>query len=99
MLDQLAYVDRTNLAVNKMETATNELSYEEIMVGLQQDEELKNKLRVAIAQLTPRQVELIQLKFFEGLSYEQIAQRTSQSVKTAYNTVYDAIKMLRKILK
>jgi len=42
---------------------------------------------------------LIQLKFFEGLSYEQIADRTSQTVKTAYNTVYDAIKMLRKILK
>ncbi|QNK63635.1 sigma-70 family RNA polymerase sigma factor [Pedobacter sp. PAMC26386] len=98
MLDQLAYIDRTNIAVNKMEAA-NELSYEEIMIGVQQDEEIKNKLRVAIAQLTPRQVELIQLKFFEGLSYEQIAQRTSQTVKTAYNTVYDAIKMLRKILK
>jgi RNA polymerase sigma factor (sigma-70 family) len=101
MLDQLAYVDRTNLAVNKMGDgeAKNELSYEEIMIGLQQDEEIKNKLKVAIAQLTPRQFELIQLKFFEGLSYEQIADRTSQTVKTAYNTVYDAIKMLRKILK
>jgi RNA polymerase sigma factor (sigma-70 family) len=101
MLDQLAYIDRTNLAVNNMGNgeAKNECSYEEIIIGLQQDEEIKNKLRVAIAQLTPRQFELIQLKFFEGLSYEQIAERTSQTVKTAYNTVYDAIKMLRKILK
>jgi len=101
MLDQLAYIDRTNLAVNKMgnDEAKNELSYEDIIIGLQQDEEIKNKLRIAIAQLTPRQFELIQLKFFEGLSYEQIAERTSQTVKTAYNTVYDAIKVLRKILK
>lgn len=101
MLDQLAYIDRTNLAVHKMGNGEemNELSYEDIMIGLQQDEENKNKLRVAIAQLTPRQFELIQLKFFEGLSYEQIAERTSQTVKTAYNTIYDAIKMLRKILK
>jgi len=101
MLDQLAYIDRTNHALHQMgETGeSNELSYEEIMIGVQQDEELKNKLKIAIGQLTPRQFELIQLKFFEGLSYDQIAERTSQTVKTAYNTVYDAIKTLRKILK
>ena len=44
-------------------------------------------------------MELIQLKFFEGLTYEQIAERSSQTVKTAYNTIYDAIKMLKKLLK
>lgn len=101
MLDQLAYINKTNIAFNKMgnEGDWNELSYEEIIIKVQQDAELKEKLGQAIKQLTPRQIELIQLKFFEGLSYEQIAERTSQSIKTAYNTVYDAIKILRKILK
>ncbi|WEK20007.1 MAG: sigma-70 family RNA polymerase sigma factor [Candidatus Pedobacter colombiensis] len=101
ILDQLAYVDKMNTAMNKMgaEEEWAELSYEEIMIRLQQDDELKGKLRLAIKQLTPRQMELIQLKFFEGLTYEQIAERTSQTVKTAYNTIYDAIKTLKRLLK
>lgn len=101
MLDQLAYLDKTNTALVKMlaEADGNELSYEDILINVQQDDDLKQKLQLAIAQLTPRQMELIQLKFFEGLSYDQIAERTSQTVKTAYNTIYDAIKMLRKLLK
>lgn len=101
MLDQLAYTNKMTDAVNKMgaEEDWEELSYEEMMIRLQQDDELKDKLKIAIKQLTPRQMELIQLKFFEGLTYEQIAERTSQKVKTAYNTIYDAIKMLKKLLK
>lgn len=101
MLDQLNYLNRTNIALNQMlaEETHNELSYEEIMINLQHDEDLKRKLTFAIRQLTPRQMELIQLKFFEGLSYDQIAERSSQSVKTAYNTIYDAIKSLRRLLK
>lgn len=100
ILDQLLYVNRTNNALNRMiaEEDGNELSYEEIMIRLQQDDDLKLKLKLAIAKLTPRQMELIQLKFFEGLSYEQIAVRNAQTVKTAYNTIYDAIKMLRRLL-
>ena len=101
MLDQLAYIDKTNVAFNQMgaEEDWEELSYEEIIIKVQQDEELKEKLGTAIKQLTPRQIELIQLKFFEGLSYEQIAEKTSQTIKTSYNTIYDAIKTLRKLLK
>ena len=89
MLDQLAYTDKMNAAVSRMgaEEERAELSYEEIMIAVQQDDELKHKLQLAIKQLTPRQMELIQLKFFEGLTYEQIAERSSQTVKTAYNTI------------
>ncbi|MCD0488234.1 sigma-70 family RNA polymerase sigma factor [Pedobacter sp. MC2016-14] len=101
MLDQLSYQDKMDLAFNKLgaEEDWSELSYEEIIINMQQDDEMREKLHDAIRQLTPRQIELIKLKFFEGLSYEQIAEHTSQTVKTAYNTIYDAIKMLRKLLK
>ncbi len=44
---------------------------------VQQDEELKRKLYHALQQLTPRQKELIDLMFFEGYSYQQIASHTS----------------------
>jgi RNA polymerase sigma-70 factor (ECF subfamily) len=101
ILDELSYQDKMDNAISRMtgETASAELSYEEIIINVQHDEEIKQKLREAMRQLTPRQKELIQLKFFDGLSYEQIAEQTSQTVKTAYNTVYDAIKLLRKLLK
>lgn len=101
MLDQIAYLHKTNTALNNMlaETESNELSYEDILIGVQQDAARREKLQMAITRLTPRQMELIRLKFFEGLTYEQIAERTSQTVKTAYNTIYDAIKSLRKLLK
>lgn len=99
--DEQAYRSKMDNAIHAYSdgVAPNELSYEEIIISVQQDEEMKRRLHDAMGRLTPRQRELIQLKFFEGLSYEQIAQQTSQSIKTAYNTIYDAIKVLKKLLK
>jgi len=101
LLDQLAYQAKIHAAVHRMTDKEDgiELSYEEIMIQVQHDEELKHRLQQALKTLTPRQIELVRLKFFEGLTYEQIAAQTSQTVKTAYNTIYDAIKALRKMLK
>jgi RNA polymerase sigma factor (sigma-70 family) len=76
-----------------------QVSYEEIMVALQVKEEQKLKLRRALEQLSPRQKEYLQLKYYEGLSYEQIAEKTGQVVKTVYNTVYEAIKILRREIR
>lgn len=76
-----------------------EMSYEEFIVKVQSDEIVRYQLKNALAKLTFRQKQLIHLKFFEGQSYEQIAEQTKQSVKTAYNTIYDALKVLRKELK
>lgn len=74
----------------------HEVSYEEIIISLQKDEEIKSKVRTALHELTPRQKEFLRLKFFEGLSYEQIAQKTGQSIKTIYNTTYEALRALRE---
>ncbi|TKC56184.1 sigma-70 family RNA polymerase sigma factor [Pedobacter hiemivivus] len=76
-----------------------EMSYEEFIVKVQTDELVRYKLKTALQKLTYRQKQLIHLKFFDGLSYEQIAEQTEQTIKTAYNTVYDALKILRKELK
>lgn len=101
LLDLLEHRSRTDMAIASFskEDPEEELSYEEIIIRVQGDEELRLKLHRAIAQLTPRQTELIRLMFFEGMTYEQVAAHTSQSIKTAYNTIYNAISQLRKILK
>lgn len=75
-----------------------EMSYEEFIVKVQSDEIVQYQLKKALEKLTFRQKQLIHLKFFEGLSYEQISEQTNQSIKTAYNTIYDALKFLRKEL-
>ncbi len=71
-------------------------SYEEILIALQIKQEEKEILQRCLEELTPRQKEYLELKFYEGLSYEQIAEQTGQVVKTIYNTVYEAIKVLRQ---
>jgi RNA polymerase sigma factor (sigma-70 family) len=76
-----------------------EMSYEEFIVKVQTDELVRHQLKNALEKLTFRQKQLIHLKFFEGLTYEQIAEQTHQSIKTAYNTIYDALKVLRRELK
>ena len=73
-----------------------EMSYEEFIVKVQSDELVKHQLKNALEKLTFRQKQLIHLKFFDGLSYEQIAEQSNQTIKTAYNTIYDALKILRK---
>jgi RNA polymerase sigma factor (sigma-70 family) len=76
-----------------------EASYEEIIIARERDEEIRRNLSDALSALTPKQIELIRLKFYENLSYKEIAAVSSQSVKTSYNTIYDAIKVLRLKLK
>jgi RNA polymerase sigma-70 factor (ECF subfamily) len=79
--------------------ADAESSYEETIIAREKEEEFRNDLRLAMKALSPKQVELIRLKFFENMSYKEIASISSQSVKTSYNTIYDAIKILRVKLK
>ncbi|AXY72853.1 sigma-70 family RNA polymerase sigma factor [Paraflavitalea soli] len=101
LLDKLDYHSKTDAAISRLSAKEEqeELSYEEIIVRVQHDEELRQKLYKAMEQLTPKQKELIRLMFFEGLNYEQVANQTSLSIKTAYNTIYNAIQVLRKVLK
>lgn len=72
-----------------------EISYEEILIGIENDEIRKEKIRRALDSLTPRQKELIQLRFFEDLSFEEIAEKTNTSIRTIYNTLHAAINRLK----
>ncbi|MOA34946.1 RNA polymerase sigma factor SigV [compost metagenome] len=71
-------------------------SYEQLLIDREQDSERKQRMEAAINKLTARQKELIRLRFFEQLSYEEIAERTSISVRTIYNTIHTAINLMRQ---
>lgn len=74
---------------------TEELPYEEYIIQLQHNKELKEKLMSAISRLTQREKELLQLKFFEDLDYDDIAARCQITKRTAYNIIHGSLKSLR----
>ncbi len=45
--------------------------------------------------LPPRQKELIVLRFYEGLTYEEIVQRTGLTHRSVYNSIHEALKKLK----
>lgn len=83
----------------KAEEEWTEMPYDEFIIRVQTNEIVQLQLKQALEKLSFRQKQLIQLKFFEGMSYEKISEITQISVKTAYNTLYDALKVLREELK
>lgn len=48
-----------------------------------------------INELPNRQKELIVLKFYEGLTYEEIVQKTGLSHRTVYNKIHEGLKKLK----
>lgn len=78
------------------DSEVHQLSYEELLVAFQETEERKEKLSKALKHLTKKQLEIIKLKFFENLSYDEMATRTTLSNRTLYNTIFLAIQQLRK---
>jgi len=76
--------------------ATEELCYEELLIAFQQSEEKKEQLSNALKKLTRKQLAIVRMKFFENLSYAEIAARTSLAPRTVYNLIYEAIQLLRE---
>ncbi|MEL6862810.1 MAG: RNA polymerase sigma factor [Bacteroidota bacterium] len=71
-------------------------SYESLLIQQQQTQEQKEKLKAAFNQLTNRQKEIIELRFFQDLSYEEIAEKTAAQKRTIYNQMHTALKILKK---
>lgn len=56
---------------------------------------LSKLLLQMLGTLPSRQKELIVLKFYEGLSYDQIAERTGLTHRTIYNKIHEGLKALK----
>ncbi|MEB0260324.1 MULTISPECIES: sigma-70 family RNA polymerase sigma factor [unclassified Mucilaginibacter] len=80
-----------------IESAIAEQPYENILIASQQDEITKKRLQKALNQLTPRQIEIVQLRYFDQVSFCEISERTGLTERTIYNTLHNAIKVLREV--
>jgi RNA polymerase sigma-70 factor (ECF subfamily) len=80
----------------RLSEETHEASYEERLLGIQMNDALKRRLLHSFAKLTTRQQELLRLRYFEDLSYEDIAEKCGISKRTTYNIIHNALKSLRE---
>ncbi|PSL47202.1 RNA polymerase sigma-70 factor (ECF subfamily) [Chitinophaga niastensis] len=76
-----------------------EMAYEQLLISAQSDKALKQRLEKALTQLAPRQLELLRLRYFEDKGYDEIATICNITKRTAYNSIHDAIKILRTELQ
>ena len=89
-------VDESTLEDYEMEV---EFSQEFKIIQEQVSLEQRDKLFKALALLTKRQREAIYLKFYEKISYEEIAEIMNLGIKSTYNLIGKAIDILRNNIK
>jgi RNA polymerase sigma factor (sigma-70 family) len=75
------------------------LSIESTLIEDEWKAERIKKLKACVQSLTKGQREVIYLKFFNELSYREIAEITEMQVDSVYNLVSKAIELLRKKLQ
>ncbi|MFT3950122.1 MAG: sigma-70 family RNA polymerase sigma factor [Agriterribacter sp.] len=96
--EMLKHIKKTNVPAGNDIYAGSESSYEDYLIEIQHNNELKIKLKSAFQKLSEREKELLHLKFFEDLGYDEISTRCYITKRTAYNIIYGALKTLRQSL-
>lgn len=72
-----------------------ELSIDEIIIAQEMNEEQTLKLKRAFDKLTDKQKEILYLRFYQGMDYDQIAEVLDIRYQSLRNAVSRAIKHLR----
>ena len=73
-------------------------SHEEFLIAQQIDAEQSARLLAALNQLSKRQREALYLKFFDGFSYERIAEVMTLNTQSVRNLIFKALQTLRRVL-
>lgn len=75
-----------------------ELSHETLLVGREMDAEKTARILQALGQLSNRQKEIIYLKFYQELNYEEVSEIMNINYQAARNLLYQSIKSMKKLL-
>ncbi|MCW9706517.1 RNA polymerase sigma factor [Fodinibius salsisoli] len=76
-----------------------QFSAEELIINNEESSIRHSELKKAIDQLSSRQREVLYLKFYEGMSYQEIEQIMDVNYQTCRNYIYRAIESLRALLR
>jgi RNA polymerase sigma factor (sigma-70 family) len=75
-----------------------ELSHENFLISKEEDEGKLKKILEAINQLPARQKEIIYLRIYKGLSYEEISEIMQINYQVVRNLLCQALKTFRKLI-
>ena len=75
-----------------------EFSPESLLIAEQESAEKRRKVLEALQRLSHRQREIIYLKYYQNLSYEEVSEIMNINYQVCRNLMSQAIKTLRKIL-
>lgn len=74
-------------------------SVETLYIQQHTETNVSSLLKTYIGRLSESQTRLIYQKFYLGLSYEEISESNQITIKTAYNTIYNAVERLKRIIE
>jgi RNA polymerase sigma factor (sigma-70 family) len=89
---------KTILSVDDTENELFELSHENFLIGHEEDREKLNKVLEALNKLPARQKEVIYLKIYKELSYDEISEIMGINYQVVRNLLCQALKSFRKHL-
>lgn len=98
LLKELSRTPSTTYNDELGENGAFDLSHESFLVAQQEDEERAQKVLRSLEQLSNRQKEIIYLKFYQNLSYEEVSAIMNINYQAARNLLYQAIKALKKLM-
>lgn len=98
LIKAIGKAGKTRNLLSGLDADEFEISHEIFLINDQENEELKQKVFNAINELSPRQKEIIYLKFHEDLSYEEVSKIMNINYQAARNLIYQSIKVLKKII-
>ena len=75
-----------------------EFSHETLLINKQESEEKAARVIAAMQQLSNRQKEIIYLKFYQELNYEEVSEIMGINYQVARNLFHQSVKALRKLL-
>jgi len=81
----------------QIENQHYEFSIEEIMINDSLSEQKRQALKKAIGKLNANQREILYLKFYNNLSYQEISEILNISYQTVRNYMSQALKALKKM--
>lgn len=97
MMDALDRKKKLSLGQDNLSEERFELvlPYESLLISHQLSEEQRASLLRALNSLTPRQKEAIFLRYYNNMSYEEIALLMSLSVDSCYNLISKSIHLIK----
>jgi RNA polymerase sigma factor (sigma-70 family) len=81
----------TGLADDAGDPLGFEVSFDQVLIATEEEEELQTKIKAVVGTLPPRQQEIVFLRFYEGFSYPEIADIMDLTVASTYKLLYKAL--------